>query len=238
MSYLDSLHDFLVKEHSFELKKKTDNYLEYESKSMQLRIQKDMSDFKVFSLDGKRDVYTLKKELTVYIGEPMGILKALLEHCLQEDEREREKDRHIESKEEYDVVDGFLDDVEVLEKVNDLPICECDEDRQLIIYVWGRKKRKYLHHKVDHNFNGAVLYGKKAGTDWSKDGRTEAIRTAVMKCPIFNDFLETMVKTIEKKDASKIGINCRAGRHRSVTLAWILREHYYKNAKINLLEIK
>jgi hypothetical protein len=229
MSKLDSLHEYLVNEQSFKLTGKTDIQLEYKSKSLLLKINKDMSDFKIFSLDGKKDVYSIKERVITYLKNPMGLLIALLEECLELDFAER--DNQLDA-------DGFDDEVDVLEEIGDLPKCACDEERSLIIYVWGRKKRKYLHHKVDHNFNGAVLYGKKAGTDWSKDGRTEAIRNAVMKCPIFNDFLETMIKTIEKKDASKIGINCRAGRHRSVTLAWILREHYYPNAKIHLLEIK
>lgn len=227
MYMLDSLHDFLVNVHSFVLDNKTESYLEYKCESLQLKIKKDLTDFEVFSLDGKQDVFSIKERISKYIKDPMGVLKSLLQECI-DDEEEIEDDE----------VDGFDDSIDTLDKVKQLPNCECNRDRQLLIYVWGRKKRKYLHHKVDHNFNGAVLYGKKAGTDWSKDGRTEAIRIAVMKCPLFNDFLETMIKTIEKKDASKIGINCRAGRHRSVTLAWILKEHYYPNAKIDLLEIK
>jgi RNase adaptor protein for sRNA GlmZ degradation len=46
-----------------------------------------------------------------------------------------------------------------------------------------------------------------------------------------------MIDNIENKDYHKIGINCRAGRHRSVTLAIILRDYYYPNAECHFLEI-
>ena len=112
-----------------------------------------------------------------------------------------------------------------------------NRSRVLQIYVWGRKKRKRLAVAVDHNFNAAVLHGKKSGTNWRKDGRTLEIREAVMRCPLFNDFLNVMLQMIETKDMSAIGINCRAGRHRSVTLAIILQMHYYPLAQLHFLEL-
>jgi hypothetical protein len=112
--------------------------------------------------------------------------------------------------------------------------------RTLMIYVWGRRIRSTVpsNYKIDHNFNAAVLHGKKKGIDWRQDGRQEEIRIGVMKCSGFYDFMESMVRQIEAHSYKKIGINCAKGRHRSVTCAIILRDYFYPTSEIVYLELK
>lgn len=124
------------------------------------------------------------------------------------------------------------------DKMN-IPDIDHNIKRQLTIYVWGRSVRKFPQNlKLDHNFNACVLHGKKSGVDWRKDGRTEEIRKAVMKGRLFPSFMYTMVKTVEIKNVTNIGINCSKGRHRSVTCAIILHKYYYPLAKIIFMELR
>ena len=171
------------------------------------------------SLIQQDELMSKKVQLTAQISDPMAVLNVLVEW--------------VNASETMPSCEG-----EVLDTAKPLPTYAVTRTRPLIIYVWGRKKRKNLPHVVDHNFNAAVLHGRKQGTNWRKDGRTQEIRDAVRKCPNFNAFLMVMLENIESKDMHTIGINCRAGRHRSVTLAIILRLHYYPDAVIHLLEIK
>jgi hypothetical protein len=233
MNRLDLIHKHLTSNCKFILEKTTSIYIEYKSADLLLHINKDLADFKIYPLnkDNVKDIYEMRRKLENQISDMMGVMGALIDWYLEKDEVEIKEDN-------TEVVDGFDDNIEVLDKIRPLPICKHNKERDLVIHVWGRKRRKFLPHKVDHNFNAAVLYGKKAGIDWTKDGRSEEIRNSVMKCPIFNDFLETMISTIESKDASKIGLNCRAGRHRSVTLAVVLKQYYYPKAVLHFLEIK
>ena len=209
----------------------------YRSDSLLLRLFNNLDDFELNAVNANHpkanEIEAHREHLSLAISDNMAVMRELIDWYISP----------IES-DTLNEVDGFTDDLNDLNDINDmletarpLPKVTHDETRDLIIYVWGRKKRSYLHHKVEHNFNAAVLHGKKAGTDWTKDGRTEAIRDAVMKCKDFNHFMEVMIDTIEKKNCSKIGINCRAGRHRSVTCAIILQMHYYPNTIIHFLEL-
>ena len=121
-----------------------------------------------------------------------------------------------------------------------IPNVKSSKSKTLTIYVWGRSVRKKVpdYLKIQHNFNACVLHGKKAGVDWRKDGRQEEIRNAVMKGRLFPSFMETMVNVIERKDLHIIGINCSKGRHRSVTCAIMLKNHFYPDAVIHFLELK
>ena len=120
-----------------------------------------------------------------------------------------------------------------------LPKIDHKKDRKLTIYVWGREVRKTLPHKIDHNFNAAVIHGKKKGVDWRQNGRdSEEVRHAVMKGKMFTEFMAAMIATIEKHDCHTIGICCRKGRHRSTSCAIALQTYYYKDTIIHFLELK
>jgi hypothetical protein len=117
---------------------------------------------------------------------------------------------------------------------------EHNKKRKLYVYVWGRKLRAKLPDKceVQHNFNACVLHGRKDGVDWRNDARDATVRLAVMKGNAFYDFMKSIVQTIEKKQLSRIGINCAKGRHRSVTCAIALKEYFYPDSELFFLELR
>jgi hypothetical protein len=211
---------------------KDDVSISYVSDFLLLRLFNDLSNFELTGVGDhpKNDLISnQRKKLSESINDNMAIMRELIEWFLNDND----DDDELDSKDE---VDGFTVNGKEVE-IKPLPKITHDENRKILIYVWGRKKRNFLHHKVDHNFNAAVLYGRKEGTNWTLDGRSEEIRIAVRKCPDYNHFMQFMVNTIEKKDCYTIGINCRAGRHRSVTCAWDLLHTYYPQSEIIYLEL-
>jgi hypothetical protein len=225
-----AIEAYILKYHNFVGPEYTDNVsATYFSKSLRLRLFDDLNDFELYPIHDSHPradkIKTHREHLSESITDIMAIMREVIDWY--DDVSDTDED----------IVDGFTNHVEDADEITPLPKVDHDANRELSIYVWGRKHRTRLHHKVDHNFNAAVLHGKKAGTDWTLDGRSECIRTAVMKCKGFNNFMKVMVETIEKLNCSAIGINCRAGRHRSVTCAFILQMHYYPKTLIRLLEI-
>jgi hypothetical protein len=210
----ESIEKYLLREQKFKGIAYRDKIsITYTSDLLLLRLFNDLTNFELTGIGdhSKNDKIKDKHEsLSESINDIMAVMRELIDWFLNDDE---------------DVVDGFTNGGE--EKIaRPLPKITHDEKRKLIIYVWGRKKRKFLHHKVDHNFNAAVLHGRKEG-----------IRNAVRKCPDYNHFIQVMVNTIEKKDCHIVGVNCRAGRHRSVTCAWDLLNEYYPDSEIVYMEI-
>ncbi|AYV81381.1 MAG: RNase adaptor protein [Harvfovirus sp.] len=120
---------------------------------------------------------------------------------------------------------------------SDLPIVKHDDARPLYIAVWGIAFRKKVpdDRKTQHNFNAAVLHGNRRFRENARDSK-EA-RDHIMKGRAFYNFMEIMVKLVESRDYLRISINCTKGRHRSVTCAIALKEHYYPNAIIEYLDI-
>ena len=70
------------------------------------------------------------------------------------------------------------------------------------------------------------------------NGLSLEVQRAVETSKNFDTFASQMVEKIERIDAKAIGINCTAGRHRSVTRAHILKRELYPNAIIHHLELK
>ncbi len=206
--------DFLINVYKFELDHFDDECTYLRSLSLYLKLFNDLTNFELLpnctnvknkELEKKRD------KLIKTHGDIMFSMKLLIEW--------------------YDDIEENLPITTMWKDELSKPLPEdikVDLNRDLRIYVWGRKKRKFLAEKVDHNFNAAVLYGKKTGVNWKLDGRSEEIQIAVMKCPMFHSFMKIMLETIESKNCKKIGINCRAGRHRSVTCAIMLSKYYPK----------
>lgn len=112
-------------------------------------------------------------------------------------------------------------------------------DRQLTIYSWGKKHRRKVPHKIDANFNAAILSGKRKGINLKKlNGLSQEVQQAVETSKNFETFFRQMVEKIERDDINAVGINCTAGRHRSVTCAEILKRELYPHSKIVHLELK
>ena len=126
------------------------------------------------------------------------------------------------------------------EKANDLLISH-QEDRELMIYVWGRNNRDWLPAQYgitkNENFNASILTDRHPHGSRLPARKNEDVIKAVMRDKGFWPFMINMIKQIEKKNLSKIGINCRHGKHRSQTCALILQRRYYKKAKIEFVEI-
>ena len=102
------------------------------------------------------------------------------------------------------------------------------------IYVWGKALRDTLSAscRIGRNYNAAILHGKKAGVDWSQCGAEVEIRRAVMRSPGFKELLEFVLSDLKRHRYDAIGINCRKGRHRSSTLAHVLKYAYFPQAKL------
>lgn len=143
------------------------------------------------------------------------------------------QDEEYESKDDGDINENTI-------SIN-IPEVEHDSTRTLFIVVWGRGIRKAIpsEYKIEKNFNAGVLYGKKSGVDYRQSAKdNEDVFKAVMSGKAFPTFMEYTIKTIEKNNLHRIGINCTKGRHRSVSCAIALQKYYYPNTEIKYLEIK
>lgn len=220
----DALHKHLTLYYCLEQINSDDFTTTYLSKTaFQLIIDKSLLFFEIVLPNAfdkhKNEMLRYAEQLRISMTDEMKIMCYVLDWC-QELIKPQKTLEFASSKDKFHI----------------LPDVVHDQSRQLTIYVWGRNRRTFLRHTIDHNFNACVLYGKKKGVDWTLDGRSLEIREAVMKCPIFDDFIVHMVTTIESKNCCKIGVNCRAGRHRSVTCA-ITMLHYYPESQIRFLEL-
>lgn len=166
-------------------------------------------------------------ELLTEYTDTQEIIGKLIDFIIVDDEEEEVDDEEDDKKDEGEIKEELY-----------LPKIDHKTDRKLTIYVWGRKKRKGPPCDVEHNFNAAVLSDKKKNVDWRQNGRdSEEVRWAVMRARGFTEFMAAMIKTIEGKDCHIIGINCRAGRHRSCSTAFFLKKYYYSGAIIHFVEL-
>lgn len=117
-----------------------------------------------------------------------------------------------------------------------------DTDRRLRIVTYGTA---YIHEKpkkIQRVFNAAVLRGtvtkrsplqkkliKLRGTDYR-------LQQSIRDTALFVKFINQVVKEIEQDDLQRVAIICRAGHHRSVACAEMLR-HLYNNVVIKHLTI-
>jgi hypothetical protein len=252
MSQIESIEKFLTQTHKFKNrqsgKKVSKHEYVYNHKKVDLKLilKSDLSNFELIytcpQYDGFADeLVSSRKNIENTVGDknPLTVMQMLIDWAVDE-----LRDGHSGG----DDVDGFSDELpdnqedmwshdELVKSKLPRDIVS-NKDRVLDIYVWGKKHRKHLPHRVDYNFNAAVIHGKKKGTDWTRDGRSEEIRKAVMRSPAFESYFRFVLEKIEKNDCKTIGVNCRAGRHRSVTIAVLLQMHYYSGSRIHYLEIK
>jgi len=118
-----------------------------------------------------------------------------------------------------------------------------DNDRELIIYTWGKKVRQRLNYKVDKNFSVEML-NIKSNTNESTssilkkhNGKAKQVEDLVLNNKKFIKIVCNMLYEIEKNNYKCISINCLKGRHRSVATAEFLKKNYYPNAYIKHLEL-
>lgn len=142
-------------------------------------------------------------------------------------------------------IEDTATDSELEEKKTDelskYPTIPHKDDRELMIYVWGRNNRDWLPPRCSitksNNFNASELVDRHPHGSRLPARKCEDVIRAVMKDREFWPFMADIINQIEKRDLSRIGINCRHGKHRSQTCALILQRHYYKKAQIEFIEI-
>lgn len=114
-------------------------------------------------------------------------------------------------------------------------------ERALTIITWGRAFRDSCPSfrvgktvlKTEHNFNAAVIADKPRNVNLRRlDGRSEELQEVFLRNRDFQDFVETIRNFIEERDLHVISINCRKGRHRSVSAAEVLKRLHYPKAQI------
>lgn len=112
--------------------------------------------------------------------------------------------------------------------------------RILNIETYGNMFKQYKNYtRVQKRFNALVICSSKP-----KDvdlhharGTDPAIQRSVSSGKRFWEVIERIVTTVEKEDLSCIGIYCRAGHHRSVACAELLKMHVYHNSQIKHLTL-
>lgn len=114
-----------------------------------------------------------------------------------------------------------------------------DVGRSIIIETFGNKYAKFKNYP-HRKFNALVINSRKPKNVDLKKARGTDIE--VQKCvesgTRFEEVMSNMVTVIERENLNIVGIYCRAGHHRSVACAELLKQHIYKDANINHLTIK
>jgi len=119
------------------------------------------------------------------------------------------------------------------------------EKRPLSIFSWGSRFYKsfgVLELKSngvdkDNNVNACILNGSHSGNA-DNNGTTLRIQRNVACGGNFRDFMLMSISKIERRNLSVLGVNCAKGRHRSVAVACLLNEYYYKSGKVKHLTLK
>jgi hypothetical protein len=118
-------------------------------------------------------------------------------------------------------------------------------DRQLHIYTWGdalMKKTALKSRKSQFDVNAKPLNGRGGGADTKQNAlQDQRIMLNVAASLADARGLQLLVQTLQKietEDLNTISVFCTKGRHRSVSLAVLLKERYYPAATVEHLTIK
>lgn len=120
-------------------------------------------------------------------------------------------------------------------------------NRQLHIYTYGTKFFFNNLENCNHLFDSAILRGSVAKNQKNKNsvlyksllklnGLSLKVQEEVRGADMFEKFIEKIVSIIEKYNLHTIAITCRAGRHRSVSCAEMLK-FLYVNRTVEHLTI-
>ena len=120
-----------------------------------------------------------------------------------------------------------------------------NRDRQLHIYTWGDALMKKTALKSRHSqfdVNAKPLNGRGGGAD-TKQNTLQDQRIMLNVAASLADArgMQLLVQTlrkIEADDLQTISFFCTKGRHRSVSLAVLLQQAFYPNAKVEHLTIR
>lgn len=112
-------------------------------------------------------------------------------------------------------------------------------ERELLIYTWGKSCRKYKPQDSQINFNAGILkIDRKELILKNKNGLSKDVQQIVKNSTSFMCFIAQIVNKIKSDNTLHcISINCKEGRHRSVSVAEMLKQIYFPNAQIIHLEL-
>lgn len=107
-------------------------------------------------------------------------------------------------------------------------------NRELIIYTRSNNRLN----KNEHVFNAENINLKDNIFDLKLyTGFDNEIKEIILNSNRFIGFINKMINKIEKEDLHNIDITCKLGRHRSVAIANIIKDKYYRNAQVIHLEL-
>ena len=116
-----------------------------------------------------------------------------------------------------------------------------ENDREIAIYTYGNryKQYKYWCSQMQKSFNCLVVNSAKPKNVDLRNirGTHIQLQKAVRRGSNFEPVVTNIVTSIENEKLHKIGVYCRAGHHRSVAVAEMLKKYVYKNAKVKHLTI-
>lgn len=114
------------------------------------------------------------------------------------------------------------------------------KNRSLLIKTYGNKFKQYRYYTgVQKKFNSLIIYSSKPeGIDLRYARGTDPEVQASVEAGLgFWTVIEEIVTAVENGNLSCIGIYCRAGHHRSVACAELLKKNIYLKANIEHLTI-
>lgn len=114
-------------------------------------------------------------------------------------------------------------------------------DRALTVKTYGNKFKNFRNYAgVDRSFNALVICSAKPKhVDLRHARGTDAeVQKCVQAGRRFEEVLDSIVSCTERDNLRSIGIYCRAGHHRSVACAELLRTHVYRRAAVEHLTIR
>jgi len=140
----------------------------------------------------------------------------------------------------YDSDNEDIDEKPVSAHIEEITIPKAiNNDRELLINSWGKAFRERAPAGSQANFNASVLHGRRKGINLKKyNGTSEIVQKSVATSSNFVQFIENILNKVEKENLSVISVNCRKGRHRSVTVCEVLKAYFYPNANIHHIELK
>ena len=121
-----------------------------------------------------------------------------------------------------------------------------DTNRNLKILTYGtvyESKFDLSKYKIQETFNAIILRGGQKNNNITFKqlvklrGTDKRVQQEVRDAVLFETFTENIIKTIESKNLERIAIICRAGHHRSISVAEMLF-NLYPNIKIKHLTIE
>jgi len=117
-------------------------------------------------------------------------------------------------------------------------LIEHNKDRLITIYTWGIGIRKVCPIKAEINFDLSNIHtehNKKSMRNHT--GLEQIVQNEFMQSEEFMNYLNKIIQIIEKNNHNIISISCSQGKHRSVSMAEIIKQYYYPNAQLIHLEL-